>query len=55
VGLLLTFDIPQTALVATLDTYDFLFNILSVLTSVTSLFQIEDKTENIGGGGRNNP
>jgi hypothetical protein len=25
VGSLLTFDIPQTALVATLDTYDFLF------------------------------
>jgi hypothetical protein len=25
VGSLLTFDIPQTALVATLDTYDFVF------------------------------
>jgi hypothetical protein len=25
VGLLLTFDIPQTALVATLDTYDFIY------------------------------
>jgi hypothetical protein len=25
VGSLLTFDIPQTALVATLDTYDFIF------------------------------
>jgi hypothetical protein len=25
-GSLLTFDIPQTALVATLDTYDFIFN-----------------------------
>jgi hypothetical protein len=25
VGSLLTFDIPQTALVATLDAYDFLF------------------------------
>jgi hypothetical protein len=26
VGSLLTFDIPQTALVATLDTYDFIKN-----------------------------
>jgi hypothetical protein len=26
VGSLLTFDIPQTALVATLDTYDFIMN-----------------------------
>jgi hypothetical protein len=26
VGSLLTFDIPQTALVATLDTYDFIRN-----------------------------
>jgi hypothetical protein len=26
VGSLLTFDIPQTALVATLDTYDFITN-----------------------------
>jgi hypothetical protein len=25
VGSLLTFDIPQTALVATLDTYDFIY------------------------------
>jgi hypothetical protein len=28
VGSLLTFDIPQTALVATLDTYDFIFHCL---------------------------
>jgi hypothetical protein len=28
VGSLLTFDIPQTALVATLDTYDFIFYII---------------------------
>jgi hypothetical protein len=32
VGSLLTFDIPQTALVATLDTYDFYFTyILCIL------------------------
>jgi hypothetical protein len=31
VGSLLTFDIPQTALVATLDTYD--FYLVSVLTT----------------------
>jgi hypothetical protein len=31
VGSLLTFDIPQTALVATLDTYDFLITICSLL------------------------
>jgi hypothetical protein len=29
VGSLLTFDIPQTALVATLDTYDFYFQLIS--------------------------
>jgi hypothetical protein len=27
---LLTFDIPQTALVATLDTYDFIKNLLTL-------------------------
>jgi hypothetical protein len=31
VGSLLTFDIPQTALVATLDTYDFIFSLLQNL------------------------
>jgi hypothetical protein len=30
VGSLLTFDIPQTALVATLDTYDFIFNVITM-------------------------
>jgi hypothetical protein len=30
VGSLLTFDIPQTALVATLDTYDFYKNPLKI-------------------------
>jgi hypothetical protein len=30
VGSLLTFDIPQTALVATLDTYDFYSNIVRI-------------------------
>jgi hypothetical protein len=32
VGSLLTFDIPQTALVATLDTYDFIFLKFSMKT-----------------------
>jgi hypothetical protein len=30
VGSLLTFDIPQTALVATLDTYDFIISFVVV-------------------------
>jgi hypothetical protein len=30
VGSLLTFDIPQTALVATLDTYDFIIIIIII-------------------------
>jgi hypothetical protein len=33
VGSLLTFDIPQTALVATLDTYDFLILIIATFFS----------------------
>jgi hypothetical protein len=32
VGSLLTFDIPQTALVATLDTYDFIYNLSEMET-----------------------
>jgi hypothetical protein len=33
VGSLLTFDIPQTALVATLDTYDFVIYLLTINAS----------------------
>jgi hypothetical protein len=32
VGSLLTFDIPQTALVATLDTYDFIYTTIDTIT-----------------------
>jgi hypothetical protein len=31
VGSLLTFDIPQTALVATLDTYDFYYYVVHIM------------------------
>jgi hypothetical protein len=34
VGSLLTFDIPQTALVATLDTYDFLLNFQKIQKNI---------------------
>jgi hypothetical protein len=42
VGSLLTFDIPQTALVATLDTYDFIIIILNRGRSI-DLFRILPK------------
>jgi hypothetical protein len=38
VGSLLTFDIPQTALVATLDTYDFIFESHIHCSSCKDLF-----------------
>jgi hypothetical protein len=36
-GPLLTFDIPQTALVATFDTYDFRYCILNFTCSIITL------------------
>jgi hypothetical protein len=51
VGSLLTFDIPQTALVATLDTYDFMFFQLSLhySTAKKQIPKIVAGTKSFGG------
>jgi hypothetical protein len=40
VGSLLTFDIPQTALVATLDTYDFMITRFVAFLSMTIITRV---------------
>jgi hypothetical protein len=51
VGSHLTFDIPQTALVATLDTYDFLESFISVFFTKNrrEIFKIKKRGDSIGG------